>query len=65
VGRQRPPDPQPGCERLGERAEVDDLLGLVRAQCARDGAVEAEQTVRIVLEDEQVVPAGLWKLGTV
>ena len=47
--RQRPAHPQPGGERLGERAEVDHVA-VQRAQrrVARPG--EAEQAVRVVLD---------------
>ena len=52
-GRDGVADPKPGREDLGERAEVDDALGVVGAQRARDDAVEAEQPVGVVLEHEQ------------
>ncbi|GAA0726295.1 hypothetical protein GCM10010199_37640 [Dactylosporangium roseum] len=48
-------DADTGKVRLGERAEVDDPLVVVEGLERRAGrAVEAEQPVRIVLEDQQV-----------
>ena len=55
VRRERPADPEPGREGLGERAEVDHALGLVGPQRAQRLAVEAEQAVGVVLEDEDVL----------
>ena len=57
VRRQRPADPEAGREGLGERAEVDDVLRLVGAQRPQRLAVEAEQAVGVVLEDEDVLAA--------
>ena len=51
VRRHGPADPQPGGDRLGERPEVDDAVGVVGADRARGLALEAQQPVRVVLED--------------
>ena len=64
VRRQRPADPEPGREGLGERAEVDHALGLVGPQRPQRLAVEAEQAVGVVLEDQDVLaPADVEDLG--
>ncbi len=55
VRRERPAHPQTGREDLRERAEVDDVLGVHRAQRRIGLAVEAEQPVRVVLHDEHAV----------
>ena len=60
---QRPADPQPGGERLGERPEVDDVA-VHRAQRRVDAAGEAEQPVRVVLHHRDAVcGADLQDLG--
>ena len=51
--RRDPADPQPGREDLGEAAQVDHGARVQRVQGREPvGAVEAEQRVRVVLEDE-------------
>ena len=54
VRREDPADPQAGRERLGERADVDDAVAGAGPERRNRLAVEAEQTVRVVFEDQQV-----------
>jgi len=59
VGREHPAHAQARCERLGERAEVEDVVAVatgvrpVGADRRHRWCVEAEQAVRVVLEDHQ------------
>jgi hypothetical protein len=52
VRGERPADPEARREGLREGAEVDDALAVVGPQRALRLTVEAEQTVRVVLEDQ-------------
>ena len=57
-GASSPADPEARGEGLGERAEVDHARRSSSARSARHRlAVEAEQAVRVVLEDQQAGPA--------
>ena len=64
-GASAQPDPESGGERLRERPEVDDALGVERAQRVGRGLVEVQQPVGVVLEHEDLVrPTDLEDLGT-
>ena len=54
VRGEHPADPEAGRERLGERTQVDDPLVVHRAHRRDRLGVEAEQPVRVVLDDQQV-----------
>ncbi|GAA3120603.1 hypothetical protein GCM10020001_046040 [Nonomuraea salmonea] len=55
-GASAQPTRKPGGQCLGEGAEVDDAVGVVGAQRAQRLAVEAEQSVRVVLDDQDPGP---------
>lgn len=50
--RDGPADPEARCERLGERPQVDHAFGVQRVQRRQRVTVEAEQPVRVVLQDQ-------------
>jgi hypothetical protein len=58
VRRERPADPEARREDLRERPEVQDVVGVQRAQRGQRLGVEREQAVGVVLDDQQVVLAG-------
>ena len=53
--RVRPTDAETGREHLRERTQVDDALGAVRGNGRQRVAVEAEQTVGVVFDDQDVL----------
>ena len=56
-GARAHPTRKPGREGLGERAEVDDAVGVERTQRVRGGLVEVQEAVGVVLEHEDLVRA--------
>ena len=58
VGSDSPTDAEPGCDRLGEGAEVDDLLIVIGTDRPRRGSLKAEEAVGVVLEEQHPLALG-------